>query len=654
MHVSNRYRLLEPIGEGGMGVVWRAYDELLDRTVAIKEVRYTGVGDAKRAELNRRTIREARAAGRLDHPSVIVIHDVVEEDGRPWIVMQLVRSRSLARVISEDGPLRPEQAAVIGGRVLDALRAAHATGVLHRDVKPENVLLADDGRVVLTDFGIAALETEGGLTATGGLVGTPAYMPPERLNGEPARPESDLWSLGATLYAAVEGRPPFKRDSWAATVAAVLRDDPEPPARAGALGPIVMGLLRREPEARLPAAEAARLLYDVAATAPPRPAATADAPWQAPAGSPSPEGSWRATSPQEGSWRGTPPPNASQRDTPPPDGTWPATPPPGASRPDTPPADGSWRATPPPGASRPDTPPAVPADGGTPPPDASWHQTPRSAHDGIPTGGRPDATLDGRGGGRRKAMLIALPAAVLAVAALGGGGVLLYDRLTGTAAAPRPSPTPAPTEQPTEQPAEQPAEQPSKEPSKEPSQENVTTAPTTGVPTREATEEPAVKPTEEPVDEPEIPDGWRAYRNTAGRFQIAVPPRWRATKTAGRDSVEFTRPGTPGRLLVEWTIPDVPWKDPERHWVLLEAEIRRKGDFEQYRRIAITPTEFQGRPAADWEFTRVDQGVTIHVIDRGLRTAEGRPFAVMWETTQDRWERDRHYFDDFLRTFRPL
>src|SRR5690606_29035122 len=266
--VGNRYRLVEPLGEGGMGVVWRAHDELLDRTVAIKEVRYTGVGEEQRAALSRRTIREARAAGRLDHPSVVVIHDVVEEDGRPWIVMQLVRSRSLAEVIRADGPLPAPQVAAIGARVLDALRAAHATGVLHRDVKPENVLLADDGRVVLTDFGIATLESEAGLTATGNLVGTPAYMPPERLNGEPARPESDLWSLGATLYAAVEGAPPFRRDSWAATVAAVLRDEPEPPRRAGALTPVIMSWLHRDPAARMPAAEAARVLASVAAPGP--------------------------------------------------------------------------------------------------------------------------------------------------------------------------------------------------------------------------------------------------------------------------------------------------------------------------------------------------------------------------------------------------
>ncbi|MGW0451338.1 serine/threonine-protein kinase, partial [Streptosporangium sandarakinum] len=209
--VAGRYHLIEPIGEGGMGVVWRAHDELLDRIVAIKEVRYRDVDGAARADLNRRTIREARSAGRLDHPSVIIIHDVVEEDGRPWIIMQLVRSRSLGQVVRTGGPLPPGRVAAVGTQVLGALLAAHTAGVLHRDVKPENVLLADDGRVVLTDFGIASMAQETGITRTGGVVGTPAFLPPERLHGLPATPASDLWSLGATLYAAVEGRPPFER-----------------------------------------------------------------------------------------------------------------------------------------------------------------------------------------------------------------------------------------------------------------------------------------------------------------------------------------------------------------------------------------------------------------------------------------------------------
>ncbi|WP_433496951.1 serine/threonine-protein kinase [Sphaerimonospora sp. CA-214678] len=258
--VAGRYHLLEPIGRGGMGVVWRAHDELLDRPVAVKEVLYHPMSEEDRREFTLRTIREARAAGRIDHPNVVVVHDVIEEDGRPWIVMQLVRARSLGEALREHGPLVPERVASIGAQVLDALCTAHAAGVLHRDVKPENVLIGADGRVVLTDFGIATMPGETALTMTGSLSGTPAFLPPERLNGLPATPESDLWSLGATLYAAVEGRPPFERNTPIATMAAVLSDEPEPPRRAGVLAPVIMGLLRKNPAERIDALETAELL----------------------------------------------------------------------------------------------------------------------------------------------------------------------------------------------------------------------------------------------------------------------------------------------------------------------------------------------------------------------------------------------------------
>ncbi|MEV4171422.1 protein kinase [Nonomuraea sp. NPDC049709] len=569
MHVSNRYRLVEPLGQGGMGVVWRAYDELLDRTVAIKEVRYTGVGEAQRAELNRRTIREARAAGRLDHPSVVVIHDVVEEDGRPWIVMQLVRSRSLGQVIGESGPLRAGQVAVIGGRVLDALRAAHATGVLHRDVKPENVLLADDGRVVLTDFGIASLEAEAGLTASGNLVGTPAYMPPERLNGEPARPESDLWSLGATLYAAVEGEPPFKRDSWAATVAAVLRDEPEPPVRAGALEPVIMGLLRRSPAARMPAEEAARLLYEIA-SAPP----AGGLPWTG-----------------------------------------------GSDRPHT------GHATTGHATTGPATTGGALAGGAV----AGGALSGVASSGGGLSGGRPSPTVPGRRGGRRKALWIGLPAAVAAVAMLGTGGVLLSDRWTAAPATQTPETQSPETRTPE---AQDPA-----------------------TPTRQATAEPDESPAPTPgptaTGRP-VPAGWRAYRSAAGRFQIAMPEGWQARRTPGRDSISIKAPTGPGALIVEWTVPDIPWKDPVLHWIGLEKEIRAKGEFQGYKRVGITATDYLGRDAADWEFVRMRGGVLIHVVNRGFHTADGRPYALYWETTQARWQRDRHYFETFAKSFRPL
>ncbi|GAA3807222.1 hypothetical protein GCM10022226_29250 [Sphaerisporangium flaviroseum] len=262
--VADRYQLLEPIGRGGMGIVWRAHDELLDRAVAVKEVRYPGdPQDDEVAELNRRTLREARAAGRLTHPNVVVVHDVIEENGRPWIVMQLVDARSLGQVLRDDGPLPVRMVAEIGLQILEALRTAHAAGVLHRDVKPENVLLTDDGRVVLTDFGIARMETDTTMTRTG-LVGTPAFIAPERLKGLSAQRESDLWSLGATLYAAVEGRPPHDKGMAMATMHAVLNDQPEPAVRAGRLGAVLSGLLEKNPAERLSVDQAERMLRSIA------------------------------------------------------------------------------------------------------------------------------------------------------------------------------------------------------------------------------------------------------------------------------------------------------------------------------------------------------------------------------------------------------
>ncbi|WP_344863857.1 serine/threonine-protein kinase, partial [Planomonospora alba] len=260
--VAGRYHLLEPIGRGGMGTVWKAHDELLDRTVAIKEVRYSAALGEDVQTLNQRMIREARAAARLSHPNVVMVYDVIEENEQPWIVMQLVPSRSLGQVLREDGPLPPRRVAEIGLALLEALHSAHDAGVLHRDVKPENVLLAHNGRVVLTDFGIAKLDSESTLTMTG-VAGTPAFIAPERLRGLPARRESDLWSLGATLYAAVEGRSPHDRKMPLATMHSVMTDPPDPARNAGPLLPVLEGLLRKEPVQRLTYAEASAMLRKV-------------------------------------------------------------------------------------------------------------------------------------------------------------------------------------------------------------------------------------------------------------------------------------------------------------------------------------------------------------------------------------------------------
>uniref|UniRef100_UPI000AC81BE6 serine/threonine-protein kinase n=1 Tax=Microtetraspora niveoalba TaxID=46175 RepID=UPI000AC81BE6 len=283
--VGGRYHLIEPIGRGGMGIVWRAHDELLDRVVAVKEVRYDSAMGDQLDELNRRTMREARAAGRLTHPNVVVVHDVIEEDDRPWIIMQLVPSRSLGQVIREDGRLSPERTTEIGLQVLDALKAAHAQGVLHRDVKPENVLITDEGRVVLTDFGIARLEADSTMTRTG-LIGTPAFIAPERLRGDPAQRESDLWSLGATLYAAVEGKPPHDRGMPMATMHAVLNEAPAPAVHAGELREVLERLLEKEPADRPGYDETAELLRRTTggAARPKRPAASPAAARKEPGG----------------------------------------------------------------------------------------------------------------------------------------------------------------------------------------------------------------------------------------------------------------------------------------------------------------------------------------------------------------------------------
>ncbi|HET6859868.1 MAG TPA: serine/threonine-protein kinase [Streptomyces sp.] len=277
--IGGRYRLVSRLGHGGMGTVWRAHDEVVDRDVAVKEPRVPDhLGERERQNVYLRMQREARAAARIDHPSVVTMHDVVVEDAKPWIVMELVAGQSLGDRLKE-GTLDVREAARIGADVLGALTAAHEAGVLHRDVKPDNVLLGRGGRVVLTDFGIAQVEGEQGLTETGAFVGSPEYIAPERVLGQRPGPESDLWSLGVVLYAAVEGMSPYRRTNTPATLQAVLSAEPQMPARgSGAFGTLVMQLLRKDPAMRPGAAEIRQTLESVAR--PPQAALDATRMWQ--------------------------------------------------------------------------------------------------------------------------------------------------------------------------------------------------------------------------------------------------------------------------------------------------------------------------------------------------------------------------------------
>jgi tRNA A-37 threonylcarbamoyl transferase component Bud32 len=267
--IAGRYRLLGPIGRGAMGIVWRGRDELLARDVAVKEVQITAHASPSDSEaIYQRTLREARTAARLKHPSVVTVYDVVEESGSPWIIMELVEARSLDRLITEDGPLPPLEAAELGSSLVSALASAHTAGVLHRDVKPSNVLVGRDGKAVLTDFGIATFAEDPSMTLAGIVVGTPGFTAPERVRGDVATPASDLWSLGATLYAAVEGRGPFERagGSTVITAGVATEDAPRAPS-AGPLAPVIGALLSRDPGSRPDATTAARMLWEAATAA---------------------------------------------------------------------------------------------------------------------------------------------------------------------------------------------------------------------------------------------------------------------------------------------------------------------------------------------------------------------------------------------------
>ncbi|MFD1545457.1 serine/threonine-protein kinase [Nonomuraea guangzhouensis] len=265
--LAERYELIAPLGRGTMGTVWRARDRALGREVAVKEIRQDpGLTEEQRAELRERMVREGRIAARINHPSVAAIHDVLIHDKSPWIIMELIEARSLEQVIDEEGPLPPRLVAEIGVDLLGALRAAHSQGITHRDVKPGNVLITENGRVVLTDFGIAKAEGDSRLTKTGMVIGSPGYTAPERARGEYTGPESDIWSLGATLYFAVEGRPAYERSTIAETLAALLSENADPPTQAGSLRPVLTGLLDKDHKRRLTAAKAETLLRMVADT----------------------------------------------------------------------------------------------------------------------------------------------------------------------------------------------------------------------------------------------------------------------------------------------------------------------------------------------------------------------------------------------------
>ncbi|MFJ8540908.1 serine/threonine-protein kinase [Streptomyces sp. NPDC093586] len=641
--LAGRYRLGDVLGRGGMGTVWRAEDETLGRTVAVKELRFPGnIDEDEKRRLITRTLREAKAIARIRNNSAVTVYDVVEEDDRPWIVMELVEGKSLAEVIREDGLLDPKRAAEVGLAVLDVLRSAHREGILHRDVKPSNVLIAEDGRVVLTDFGIAQVEGDPSITSTGMLVGAPSYISPERARGHKPGPAADLWSLGGLLYAAVEGTPPYDKGSAIATLTAVMTENLEEPKNAGPLRDVIYGLLTKDPAQRLDDAGARAMLNRVIHA----PAARADAAEPLDATKVVPLPAQQDESTRRGGAAGV----AGKREeagerlrgalrsvrkaTAGAGATGAAA----TSR--TEPADERTRS----GSA------GATAASGT----AGAAAAPaRTTAPGTGTGGgagAPNAAAGGRSSGwpvmpppdlphrpvprapltdvvpKRTLVIIAV---IVALAVLGtvlaltlggdddadkgasGGGT------TATAAA---------------------SGDTGQDGTGGPSTDGSASGPATGTSSDAGT--PGASASGED-------DGAATTHRGGQGYSIGLPEGWKF-QSSGSTGDRFTGPGGQ-KLLVAWT--STPKDDPVADWNNQERSMVRP----QYKKIRIEKVGYRGWNAADWEFTYQDGGTAYRTVDRGFVVNDHQGYALMYTAKADDWDGDqrRDSWRTLTKTFTP-
>ncbi|MEV4555326.1 serine/threonine-protein kinase [Nonomuraea wenchangensis] len=644
--VGRRYRLMSPVGRGGMGMVWHAHDVLLDRDVAVKELMLPyGLDAAGKQLAHRRMLREARSAARLQHPGIVVVHDVVEEDGRPWIVMELVRAWSLEQAVRQSGPLPVIQAAEIAIRVLDALMHAHAAGILHRDIKPGNVLLTSD-RVVLTDFGIAAIEGDVTITQTGLLMGSPAYIPPERLSGQTITQAADLWSFGATLYAAVEGRPPYEGPDPVAVLGQVLTQPPITPQRAGSLMPVIEGLLRKNPAERLTAPQVVEMLEavlrahgSVRPRAPeplPSPVEPVSADLLPPLDPPSgpmpsrivetPSGPVRVpydplTSPSGGHampYDGPATTSGSHRtdQIPRPQGFgdhgYPGGPPPGLpAEPDDDLIDGSGPHPRPILPLTTDSRSAGPADTPWPlasPDDLREHS--RGLTDDLRPGRltRLPSAAPRTGRSRRRAedddglwMRDGRPTPLTIGGSLVVVGGAIVAAILGLSSGGSPTPVAEP--------------------------------PAATATARTLQSEPSA-----------APDGYR--EQTPAGFKVAVPEGWKLTASGG--VATFTGPKDSGlRVVVEDA-------NPETDGGLAELSHREsEGGRESYIQVQLQGVNYRGWKAADWEYTYTTAaGVPMHALTRYVTVDDSTAFTITFDVPELKWDEQADMRKVFLNTFR--
>ncbi|MEF3112620.1 serine/threonine-protein kinase [Streptomyces chrestomyceticus] len=634
--VAGRYRLVEEIGRGGMGTVWRAHDELLGRQVAVKRLHVSPELDADElARRNERTRREAQAAARINHPNVVSVHDVVDDGGLPCIVMEYVPSVTLGDVIKEamlsNSAVPPGEAARIGRGMITALRAAHSAGVLHRDVKPGNVLLGEDGRVVLTDFGIAVATGTSTLTKTGELVGSIDYLAPERVRGHTPGPAADLWALGATLYQAIEGRPPFRKLTAVETAYSIAVDPLDPPRNAGPLTALIEALLAKEPADR-PSAEAVEQALRT-------PAAYTDTAWIGMSGTPGAPGTSGAPgiSGTSGSNPGVAR-AAGEWDTAGGSGTAATG---GMSSPVQDPRTGTGPSAPNPPPSpqpAPNNPYATPVQGpAQAPPSGAYHQA-LSAADGTAatgsmatTGGAaaafpvegptspvhrtttdPAAPGSGSGSGsgtKRKRGRTLLLSAVAVVAALTVAGATLYALGFGPGGGGDAQASDGGKAQ---------TEAPSPAPSK-----------------------PSAKPTPRP-----LPDGYHWVEDPAADVTVPVPDGWTRQRQANGNGSTYLNPNQLVGLRIE--VLDFASVNPLQHWKDNERNALNEGKFPGYQQLRMQETVFRGRPAALWEWRWSGSKRDFRAVDLGFGRPGEKEYAVYLSAPDAEWGRYKKVFDNVL------
>ncbi|QPP06953.1 serine/threonine protein kinase [Streptomyces bathyalis] len=666
--VGGRYRLGGVLGRGGMGTVWRGEDEVLGRSVAVKELRFpSSVEEDEKQRLITRTLREAKAIARIRSGSAVTVFDVVDEDDRPWIVMELVEGGSLADHIRTEGPLTPQRAAEVGLAVLDVLRAAHREGVLHRDVKPSNVLLEDvTGRVVLTDFGIAKVEGDPSVTSTGMLVGAPSYISPERARGKPPGPPADLWSLGALLYAAVEGHPPYDKGSAISTLTAVMTEDVPPPEQAGELEEVIFGLLMKDPDKRLDVAGARALLEPVAsgrhgagagagaaaaapvqdggttAVLPPKPDGTeGDASEAGEAGESGDAGAedggkGQDAGPAEGGTTGGGSPasqgagkerrqrgKAATVKPAPAKGTSKNAAPAGAAGAAAAGAAGS-------GATADEA--KAPEGEETSAPAASGALA-RSDEKAAAHG--PSGSGDGSGGAttglsqfasgfsRRSLAIVAVAAAavltLIAVLALNGGGGGGDDKSpknatsSGAGGAERNKGEGGSGTKKDDKGGGEKKESPSPDPSASSGGEGE----------------------EEPGAEPSLPEDYEQVEDKRFHFSMGMPEDFERSGVAGANSgAKYSDGGLP-KLQVDFS--PKPLKDAAAGWRDLEPSV--KSNSSGYRQISIKSVKWRGYPTVgDWQFERNEDGHKVRVLNRGFRVDDSHGYAIMITCRADKWD----------------